>query len=151
MHKKLILIGFVGLAVVALIAGAVLSGSGPDRPATPVGHAADGHDHAGDPAHQKPAYVRTLVVYTDREPGPSAHPRRMRALLKSGRLPDGVVDAVVVTDEDCAPDRHGVSHCRNKLRLPNGRTVTVRHPHRMQDVPCMTPGETVRVGRAAEA
>jgi hypothetical protein len=72
----------------------------------------------------------------------------MRALLLAGRLPAGVVTATVLTDEDCAPDAQGVSHCRNKLRLPSGKTIEVRHPHRMHDVPCMTPGESVRVGQA---
>jgi hypothetical protein len=57
----------------------------------------------------------------------------------------------VLTDEDCAAGEHGISHCRNTLRLPDGKTLTVRNPHRMSEVPCMTPGETVRVGGAVDA
>jgi hypothetical protein len=106
---------------------------------------------AGDAAHTRPSYMRTLAVYTRTEPAPSAHPERMRALLTAGRLPTSVVRATVLTDEDCAADAKGVSHCRNRLKLPDGRTVTVRHPHRMADVPCMTPGETVLLRRAVDA
>ena len=95
--------------------------------------------------------MRSLTVTTKGEPAPSEHPERMRALLLDGHLPRGGVDATVLTDEDCAPDAQGVSHCRNKLRLPSGKSIEVRHPHRMHDVPCMTPGETVRVRRAVHA
>jgi hypothetical protein len=148
-----------------LLAAAVLAtalivtlalGTGSPTPAQPTpgpksAPAGSGHEHAGDRAHQRPALTRTLAVYTDAEPAPSAHPERMRALLTQGELPNGVVEATVLTDEDCAADAKGVSHCRNQLRLPNGKKVTVRHPHRMHDVPCMTLGETVRLGRAVDA
>jgi len=145
----------VAAAVLAMaLIGAAALGTNASTPATSGAvaerpHVAD--DHTGDSAHQKPALTRTLALYTDAEPAPSAHAERMRALLIKGKLPGGVLEATVVTDEDCAPDANGVSHCRNRLRLPSGRTITVRHPHRMADVPCMTPGETVRVRRAVDA
>ena len=130
-----------GLAAVVLAVG--------DSPTTPAAPVPAAQAPGADTSHQRPAFVRSLAVSTKAEPAPSAHPERMRGLLIDGRLPDGVVRATVLTDEDCAPDAHGVSHCRNKLRLPGGRTIEVRHPHRMHDVPCMTPGETVRLTRAA--
>jgi hypothetical protein len=156
LHLKHRLIALAALAAVALVAAVAFSAF-TSRVAQPAGqgqradHAASDHDHAGDSAHTKPAYLRTLAVYTKREPAPSDHPERMRALLTAGKLPVAVVKATVATDENCEPDAEGVSHCSNKLKLANGRSITVRHPHRMHDVPCMTPGETVRVGRAVDA
>jgi hypothetical protein len=134
-------------AAASLVAVASITGGKVEAPAVPTqaSHPADGHDHANDPAHQQPPFVRTLAVHLDSEPGPSAHPERMRALLVDGKLPARPVEATVLTDEDCAADARGVSNCRNELRLPSGRTLAVRHPHRMAEVPCMTPGETVRV------
>jgi len=64
-------------------------------------------------------------------------------------MPDRGVPAEVLTDEDCAPDPSGISHCRNALRLEDGRTIVVRHPHDMRQVPCLTPGERVVVKPAA--
>lgn len=127
-------------ATIALIAGNSSSTPTAPRPAKQA--------PAGDTSHRQPELIRTLAVTSRAEPAPSAHPDHMRALLLDGRLPPGVVKATVLTDENCAPDANGVSHCRNELRLPGGETIVVRHPHRMDQVPCMVPGETVRVGRA---
>ena len=138
-------------AVLAVVVGGVLVVSGAKEPRAPAVAEPDAGGvtaPSADPAHTRPARIRTLAVRTDTEPAPSAHPGRMRALLVAGTVPRRAVSATVLTDEDCAPDERGVSHCRNRLRLASGRTVTVRHPHRMSDVPCMTPGETVRVRRA---
>ena len=134
--------------VVAALAVAALAGrDSPPAQTRPLPARADRHDAA----HQLPTAVRSLAVVTTAEPAPSARPDRMRALLVDGKLPARVVTATVLTDEDCAPDAAGVSHCRNKLRLPGGKTIEVRHPHRMHEVPCMTPGETVRLRRAVTA
>jgi hypothetical protein len=62
-----------------------------------------------------------------------------------GVAPFAAADAVVLTDESCEPDRFGVSHCLNRLRLASGRELTVRHDHNMGNDPCLTPGESVRV------
>lgn len=51
--------------------------------------------------------------------------------------------ALVLTDTRCDPDAHGFSHCLNKLRLADGTIITVRHDHRMMDMPCLSPGEHV--------
>ena len=137
-------LSLVAAAVAALAAAALAAGGSPPAQPRPSAAPADRRDTS----HQRPTDVRTLAVVTTAEPAPSADPDRMRALLLDGKLPAGVVTATVLTDDDCAPDAAGVSHCRNQLRLPSGKTIEVRHPHRMHDVPCMTPGETVRLGRA---
>ncbi len=67
---------------------------------------------------------------------------------RGARPPASETSGVVVTDENCAPDAQGVSHCRNDIRMADGETVRVQHDHRMHDVPCLLPGERVRL-RAA--
>jgi hypothetical protein len=63
-----------------------------------------------------------------------------------GRAPRTPMLALVLTDVNCDPDRDGISHCLNELRLlGNGRRITVRHDHNMHMYPCLTPGERVRV------
>src|SRR5919106_6193515 len=69
----------------------------------------------------------------------------IRAGLLEGRMPTAATTAVVLTDEDCAPDFAGISHCRNELRLANGTRIAVRHHHDMQRYSCLSPGEKVRV------
>ena len=53
------------------------------------------------------------------------------------------VRGLVLTDDRCNPDAHGVSHCLNRVRLASGAVVTVVHDHRMMDMPCLSPGEHV--------
>lgn len=89
--------------------------------------------------------MRTVIVQRGREPAPSEPGEAMRAVLVRGALPAGATAATVTSDEDCAPDARGVSHCLNRLLLPGGRKLVVRHPHRMAEVPCMTPDERVRI------
>lgn len=101
-----------------------------------------------DRAHTAPPTVRTLVVTRGkREPPPSLPGATMHALLLKGKLPSRPAMATVKSDEDCAPDAAGISHCLNRLRLEGGSTMAVRHPHAMSQVSCMTPGERVRVVR----
>lgn len=90
--------------------------------------------------------LRTLLVYEKSEnPTPSASGELMHARVVKGELPSRASVAVVKTDEDCAPDRAGISHCLNRLRMKDGSFIKVRHPHDMHKVPCMTPGERVEV------
>lgn len=130
----------------ALIVALLVSGSSPKAPteAAQSEPAAEGHF----PDDEASTALRTLAVYTDAEPAPSSNSERMRGLLIGGDLPHGATEATVLTDEDCEADQKGVSHCRNQLELPSGKKITIRHPHRMQDVPCMAPGERVRVSHA---
>jgi len=143
--RRTVLAGALGLLVV--VAGVALAWSltatgervaGPSAPAESV----------VDPAHAVPAQVRTLLV-SGAMPAPSEPGLLLHAQLREGPMPTRGVPAEVLTDEDCAPDSSGISHCRNVLRLEDGRTIVVRHPHDMRQVPCLTPGERVVVRPAA--
>jgi hypothetical protein len=72
-----------------------------------------------------------------------------RAQLTHVRLIKGVVGhrmrGVVLTDTRCNPDRNGVSHCLNTIRLANGRSILVVHDHMMMLMPCLSPGEHILV------
>jgi hypothetical protein len=91
-----------------------------------------------------PEAVRTVNVSRSM-PMPSAHPRRLSAMLEAGSLPGGVTTGEVVSDTECTPDADMVSHCRNEIRLADGHSVVLRHPHDMREVPCLAPGEQVRL------
>ena len=91
-----------------------------------------------------PASVRTVSI-SRTMPMPSAHARRLSSMLEGGRMPGGPTTGEVLSDTDCTPDANSISHCRNEVRLPGGATVVLRHPHRMANVPCLAPGETVRL------
>jgi hypothetical protein len=53
--------------------------------------------------------------------------------------------AEVLTDTDCTPDGQMISRCRNEMQLADGRRIVLRHPHKMSEVPCLAPGEQVRL------
>ena len=72
----------------------------------------------------------------------------MLAYSLRGAAPAGPADGVVLADENCEPDRNGISHCLNSVRLDAGGTLTVRHDHAMHDDPCLSPGERVRSCRS---
>jgi hypothetical protein len=107
----------------------------------------------GDPAALAPVAEHTVPVPAEaREvlvsramPLPSAHARRLSAMLERGTMPSRPVAAEVLTDTECEPDAELVSRCRNEVRLTGGDTLVLRHPHRMTEVPCLAPGETVRL------
>lgn len=65
----------------------------------------------------------------------------------AGAAPRRPAGATVITDENCEPDRYGISHCLNRLRLDGGRRLVVRHDHSMANDPCLAPGERVIVRR----
>ncbi|MDE2135696.1 MAG: hypothetical protein KGM97_04240 [Alphaproteobacteria bacterium] len=66
-------------------------------------------------------------------------------VLKSGGMPAYPTTAVVQTDENCAPDIYGNSHCKNRLQLASGGDITVQNSHNMQIYPCLKPDEVVEV------
>ena len=43
-------------------------------------------------------------------------------------VPTVVTPATVLSDEQCQPDATGVSHCLNRMRLPDGSGMAVQHP-----------------------
>lgn len=124
----------VAVAVVALGSGGGAAPSGADR------------DGAAGPSASPT--VRTVLVSSERMPPPSEPGSVLRALRLSGRVPTRPTSGTVLTDEDCAADARGISRCVNRVRVASGRTLTLRHPHRMMEVPCLSPGEPVSV-RAA--
>ena len=91
-----------------------------------------------------PETARTVTVSATM-PLPSAHARRLSAMLEAGAMPHEPLMAEVLSDTDCAPDERMVSRCRNELKLATGEKVVVRHPHDMREVPCLAPGERVRL------
>jgi hypothetical protein len=91
-----------------------------------------------------PAAARTVLVSRSM-PAPSAHARRLSAMLEEGAMPDGPLTAEVMTDTECTPDARMTSHCRNVMRLADGRQIVLRHAHEMSKVPCLAPGERVRL------
>lgn len=91
-----------------------------------------------------PASLRTVSV-SHEMPMPSARARSLSAMLIEGTLPKTPIMAEVLTDTECTPDANMISRCRNEMRLSNGEKVVVRHPHDMRHVPCLAPGEHVRL------
>ena len=91
-----------------------------------------------------PATARTVLI-SSTMPMPSAHARRLSSMLEEGRMPHATTTGEVLSDTECAPDARSISHCRNEVRLQSGQTIVLRHPHNMGDVPCLAPGETVRL------
>lgn len=93
------------------------------------------------PGSQLAESSRLVVVGTDQGVGQGA---TLHGTLVAGRLKPGLHGARVLSDRDCAPDAAGISHCLNELDLGES-VITIRHHHRMNEVPCLRPGETVRV------
>ena len=141
-RRSIIVAGVLGLFAVGAIAFAVAPSGDAAAPSVPSSGKAR---ESVSPAQGE---LRTLLVFRDAEPSRSQG-AALRAQLLDGRVPAGRNVAVVLTDEDCAPDAEGISHCTNALRLPDGSTFTVRHPHSMAAVPCLAPGEDVLVSLAA--
>ena len=133
-------LGLFGAGAIAL---ALVPSAKSPKPVVPAG---DEAHSSVSPAPQE--RLRTLLVFRGAEPSPSGG-TALRAQLLDGRVPAGRNVAVLLTNEDCAPDAQGISHCTNALRLPNGSIFTVRHPHNMSAVPCLAPGERVLVSLAA--
>ena len=136
MRLRLFLL-FVVIAIVAVVAG-VLTLGGREESASTSPTSASEHPTA------IPVTARTVMV-SRAMPMPSAHERRLSAMLEEGTMPERPMMAEVVTDSDCAPDARMISHCRNVMRLADGRRIVLRHPHDMSRVPCLAPGEHVRL------
>lgn len=89
-----------------------------------------------------PAAARTVLVSATMPP-PSESPDRLSAKLERGTMPSGQMTGEVMTDTDCTPDAQMISRCRNEVRLADGTTIVLRHPHDMRTIPCLAPGERV--------
>lgn len=134
----------IASALVVIAAGAfLLAGCGDSgQPVSASGHPS----LEAQPPEQ--AELRTVLVFTDGSTAPSATPLSLNAELVEGPAPSQTAVATVLTDTDCAPDAAGISHCLNELQLADGSRLVVRHPHDMSIVPCLSPGEQVRVAPA---
>jgi hypothetical protein len=125
-------------ALVAVSFILVLAGGG-----LAIERASRSHTVAVDPHGTALPTQRQLLISTVM-PSPS-NSDGLRAKLVKGRMPTAAVEATVLSDEECQADAHGFSHCLNRLRLPDGSEILVRHPHNMTLVPCLAPGEHVRL------
>ena len=103
-----------------------------------------GEPYVSEHSAAVPETARTVTVSATM-PLPSAHARRLSAMLETGAMPHEPMMAEVLSDTDCAPDGQMVSRCRNEMELANGDKIVVRHPHDMRDVPRLAPGERVRL------
>ena len=132
---------FTALAAIALLlagAAAVLVLRSPDKVGDTAPVSVAEHPLTVPPSPRTVLVSRTM-------PMPSAHQRRLSAMLEEGTMPERPMMADVKTDTDCAPDARMISRCRNVLRLDDGRRIVLRHPHDMSRVPCLAPGERVRL------
>lgn len=139
------------VAVVAVVAVAILVGVTRGT-AQPTQQASAPHlVDLSQQDHHSATSGRSLVVARLGEtvPGISGETGPLMTTLVRGQYPDGTAHATVRTDENCAADAKGVSHCLNELDL-GGTTIVVQHHHKMSLTPCLTPGETVNVMTAAE-
>lgn len=101
-----------------------------------------GEQYLSEHSASVPATARTVEISATM-PAPSAHARRLSAMLEAGAMPAEPTMAEVVTDTDCAPDARMISRCRNEMLLADGSRVVLRHPHDMSSVPCLAPEEQV--------
>lgn len=130
---------FAALAAIAIAVavGGVLALGGSEE-------AADSPTFVSEHPVAIPAAARTVAVSRSM-PMPSAHERRLSAMLEEGAMPHRPMMAEVMTDTDCGPDAQMISRCRNAMRLADGSRVVLRHPHDMSRIPCLAPGERVRL------
>jgi hypothetical protein len=141
----------LGLAFVVLVAVVAL-GTGRTQPqqasqATPAPHFVD----TAQQDHHAVTSARAVVIARLGEtlPHMSGAEGPLMTTLVRGQLPDGATTAIVRTDENCAPDADGVSHCLNELDFGTVK-VTVQHHHKMSLTSCLTPGETVSMMTVAQ-
>lgn len=143
--RAMLAVGFL-IGATLLLALVLTRGSGATLQAAYPPAAPAPAPHFVDVSRQTDASMRTLVIgsATDRLPGTSNAEGFLMANLRTGMLPAGAATALVLSDANCDPDKDGVSHCLNQLQIGTS-VVTVQHHHQMHLVPCLTPGETVKL------
>ncbi|HZG66828.1 MAG TPA: hypothetical protein VEZ12_08795 [Herpetosiphonaceae bacterium] len=119
-----------GLFVLALL---VIAGITLNRPGTGAAVAAP-----LDPS------LRTIVLVSKDGEIPALRAGDIAVTLEQGTAPQGITRATVLTDENCAPDGEGVSHCLNRMQA-GGQHFTIRHNHKMMEEPCFSPTEELNV------
>jgi len=105
-------------------------------------------DSHADPGTAVPHFQTALerrVMFTDTAQV-SRNQDPVYVQLVSGAIPPDATRLTVLTDENCAPDREGVSHCLNRVAFQttqgSGEAV-LQHHHRMSEESCLAPGESV--------
>lgn len=136
---------------VAVVLGLVLISRSISTPAPEQAATAPHFVDTTQADHHASGAGRTVVIARLGEavPGISGATGPLMTTLVRGTYPEGVTQATVRTDENCAPDQDGVSHCLNELDFGT-TTVVVQHHHAMAKTPCLTPGETVAVMTVAQ-
>ena len=127
------LYGTIGLAMVLFVVILVADSRQPS-----------GADPATAVPHFQAAIERRLSITTDAEVSKSQD--HVLVQIESGSIPPDVTRLTVLTDENCQPDQDGVSHCLNRVTFQTAQgtgEAVLRHNHRMSEVPCLAPGETV--------
>jgi hypothetical protein len=123
-------------------ASGAASGAAPGATPGAAANATTGAAPGAVPAEPRAAL---RLVHLTTAPDAVSTATRIVAVLLSGPMPHGTVQATVMTDENCDPDAQGYSHCRNDVRLADGSVLHLRHTHRMGMVECLIPGEHVIV------
>lgn len=133
---KVFLFAFVGVIMTVAIVGLMLS--------------ADDSGSAAKSATVVPHYqtlaLRTVKITSEAQISRGQDP--MLVELVDGTIPPDVTLLYVKTDENCAPDASGVSHCLNRVHFVTSRgagEATLQHHHRMAEEPCLAPGESVKL------
>jgi hypothetical protein len=134
--------GIALLAVVAIVLFSRTSNTAAVANPTPVTHFVT----VSTDQPVAPEAIRTLVVAPAGQTLPqlSGVGGVLMANLVRGQLTAEATQATVQTDENCAPDQQGISHCLNQLTIGT-RAITIQHHHTMSTTPCLTPGETVQL------
>jgi hypothetical protein len=142
-----LIIAIVVVAIVVAIAVVAKRGSAQPAQQASATHFVD----VNEQNHHSATGGRSLVVARLGEtvPGIRSETGPLMTTLVRGQYPDGATQATVRTDENCAADADGVSHCLNELDL-GGTTIVIQHHHKMSLTPCLTPGETVKLISVAE-
>ena len=138
MRWKLVVIAsiFVGVALVIGTVKIISNNSAPDK-------SSKSQDSS------QPAQMRQATLFKkSADLTPSVPDRPLQLKLVKGKMPKSTTMATVLTDEDCGPNKQGISYCKNKLRLEDGSMLEVRHLHDMSKVPCMSPEEHIELKAA---
>jgi len=139
-RSALLLAGIILIGTFIVVFAVIAVPWRPTSPA-PVSHFVEASSK-----NQTGGELRTLVIAKAGQalPHMSETEGLLMTSLVSGQLPAGAMQAIVRTDSNCQPDRDGISHCLNELAI-GSTTIVVRHHHRMSEVSCLTPGETVNI------
>lgn len=99
---------------------------------------------AGAGTAQLDPTLRTVVLLAAGEQAPALRGGDEAVQVEVGSVPRGIRRATVLSDQDCAADAQGVSHCLNELQIGRAK-LAVRHHHKMMEVPCFSPTEQLNV------